>query len=77
MPIIFDSGVRSAIDVFKAIALGADMVALGRPILYALAVGGALAAEDLMNTMNKQLVTVMQLAGAKTVEDIKKTQLHS
>lgn len=77
VPIIFDSGVRSATDVFKAIALGADMVALGRPILYALAVGGALVVEDLMNTMNKQLVTVMQLAGTKTVDDIKKTRLHS
>ena len=75
VPVIFDSGVRSAADVFKAIALGADMVALGRPLLYALALGGAPAITDLMNAMNKQLKTVMQLAGTKTVADIKKTEL--
>lgn len=76
VPIIFDSGVRSAADVFKAIALGADMVALGRPILYALAVGGAPAVEDLMAAFRKNLKNVMQLAGAKTVADIQGTQLR-
>lgn len=76
IPIIFDSGVRSATSVFKALALGADMVALGRPILYALAVGGAPAVADLMRAMNKQLKNVMQLAGTKTIADIKGTQLY-
>lgn len=76
VPLIFDSGVRSANDVFKAIALGADMVALGRPILYALAVGGAPAVADLMKALNNLLKEVMQLAGTKTIRDIKGTALH-
>lgn len=76
VPVIFDSGVRSAADVFKAIALGADMVAMGRPILYALAVGGAPAVQDLMTAFQKDLRNVMQLAGTKTVADIRGTQLR-
>lgn len=41
VPIIMDSGIRRDTDVFKALALGADAVALGRPILYSLALGGS------------------------------------
>lgn len=41
VPIIFDSGVRRGSDVFKALASGADIVALGRPVIYGLALGGA------------------------------------
>jgi isopentenyl diphosphate isomerase/L-lactate dehydrogenase-like FMN-dependent dehydrogenase len=42
VPIIFDSGIRRGQDVFRALALGADVVACGRPILYGLALGGHL-----------------------------------
>lgn len=41
VPVLFDSGVRSGSDVVKAIALGADMVGVGRPYSYGLALGGA------------------------------------
>ena len=40
IPIMFDGGVRSGADVFKAIALGADIVLVGRPILYGLSNNG-------------------------------------
>lgn len=40
MPIIVDGGFRSGTDVLKALALGADFVCLGRPIIYGLAAGG-------------------------------------
>ena len=40
-PIVFDSGVRRGQHVFKAIACGADLVAIGRPVIYGLALGGA------------------------------------
>ena len=76
VPLIFDSGVRSGEDVFKAIASGADMVAIGRPLLYALALGGAQGVEDLMNALNDQFKTVMQLGGCKTVNDIKDVKLR-
>lgn len=41
VPVLMDGGVRRGTDVFKALALGADGVLLGRPVLYGLAVGGA------------------------------------
>ena len=41
MPILFDGGVRKGTDVLKALALGADFVLLGRPILWGLATNGA------------------------------------
>ncbi|PZQ62722.1 MAG: lactate 2-monooxygenase [Sphingomonas taxi] len=41
VPVLFDSGVRSGTDVVKAVALGADMVGVGRPYSYGLALGGA------------------------------------
>ena len=41
-PLLLDGGIRSGLDVFKAIALGANAVMIGRPQLYALAVAGAL-----------------------------------
>ncbi|KQN92896.1 lactate 2-monooxygenase [Sphingomonas sp. Leaf231] len=40
IPVLFDSGVRSGTDMVKAIALGADLVGLGRPYCYGLALGG-------------------------------------
>lgn len=75
VPIIFDSSARKGSDVFKAIASGADLVAIGRPFIYALALGGALAVEDAIEEINHELTIVMQLAGTQTVEDIKKTKL--
>lgn len=75
VPVIFDSGVRRAQHVFKAIALGADVVAIGRPALYGLACGGWQGVKAVFDYFNKELKMVMQLAGTKTVADIKKTKL--
>lgn len=75
VPIIFDSGVRRGLDVFKALASGADVVALGRPVLYGLALGGWQGVESVLRHINAELRTVMQLAGAANVEDIRSTRL--
>ncbi|MGT2932588.1 lactate oxidase [Streptococcus catagoni] len=75
VPVIFDSGVRRGSHVFKALANGADMVALGRPILYGLALGGSQGARSVVEHLNKELKIVMQLAGTQTIEDIKKANL--
>ena len=40
VPVIFDGGVRRGSDVLKAMALGADLVLIGRPILWGLSCGG-------------------------------------
>lgn len=75
VPIIFDSGIRRGLDVFKALAAGADVVALGRPVLYGLALGGWQGVESVLNHINGELRAVMQLAGAATISDIQHTEL--
>ena len=71
VPIVFDSGVRRGSHVFKALALGADMVGIGRPYLYGLALGGAQGVEAVIDQLDKELKIDMQLTGCKTIEDVK------
>ncbi|KRM92131.1 lactate oxidase [Liquorilactobacillus cacaonum] len=75
VPVIFDSGVRRGSHVFKALASGADLVALARPIIYGLALGGAQGVASVINHLNDELKIDMQLAGTKTIEDVKKAKV--
>lgn len=75
VPIIFDSGVRRGSDVFKALASGADLVALGRPAIYGLALGDAQGVQSVFEHLGDELKIIMQLAGTKTIADVKKTNL--
>lgn len=77
VPIIFDSGIRRGQDVFKAIASGADVVAIGRPVIYGLALGGWRGVFDVFEWLEQDLKRVMWLAGAQTVNEIKNIQLRS
>ena len=76
VPIIFDSGIRRGQHVFKAIASGADIVAIGRPVIYGLALGGWRGVESVFEYLQADLQRVMWLAGAQTVEDIKNIELR-
>lgn len=76
VPVIFDSGVRRGQHVFKAIAEGADLVAIGRPAIYGLALGGSQGVKSVFDYFKKELEMVMYLAGTKNIEDIKKTTLR-
>lgn len=75
VPVIFDSGVRRGSHVFKALALGADLVAVGRPYLYGLALGGAKGVESVIDQLNNELKINMQLTGCKTIADVKHAKL--
>lgn len=75
VPIIFDSGVRRGSHVFKALANGADIVAIGRPALYGLALGGADGVYSVFQHLNEELETVMILAGTENVEAVKNNHL--
>lgn len=75
VPIVFDSGVRRGEHIFKAIASGADVVAVGRPILYGLANGGWKGVKSVLEYFEKDLKIVMQLAGTQTIEDVKNAEL--
>lgn len=76
VPIVFDSGIRRGEHIFKAIASGADIVALGRPVLYGLALGGWKGVRSVLEYFEKDLTRVMQLAGTQTIDHIKRTKLY-
>ncbi len=61
--VFLDSGVRSGLDVLKAVALGANGVMLGRPALWGLALGGAAGAGSILALLTEELRQAMTLAG--------------
>jgi len=69
-PIVLDSGIRSGSDVFKALALGADAVLLGRPYAYGLAVGGQRGVEEVILNMLNDFELTAQLAGCRNIQEI-------
>ncbi|KRK93428.1 lactate oxidase [Latilactobacillus curvatus JCM 1096 = DSM 20019] len=75
VPIVFDSGIRRGEHVFKALASGADLVAIGRPIIYGLNLGGAQGVQSVFEHLNHELSITMQLAGTKTIDEVKETTL--
>jgi lactate 2-monooxygenase len=75
IPVLFDSGVRSGADVFKALALGARAVLVGRPWVYGLALAGADGARAVMEHLMAELDLTMGLAGVSTPEQITKDAL--
>ncbi|MBS0658422.1 MAG: lactate 2-monooxygenase [Verrucomicrobia bacterium] len=70
VPILFDSGIRTGADIFKALALGARAVLLGRPVAYALAVAGQAGVETLLKNYAADFELTMGLAGCRTTAEI-------
>jgi isopentenyl diphosphate isomerase/L-lactate dehydrogenase-like FMN-dependent dehydrogenase len=75
VPIVFDSGVRRGTDIFRALALGANVVAAGRPMLYGLALGGHLGAQSVLEYLRDDLTIVMQNCGTPNVKSITRAYL--
>ncbi|MEV6301953.1 alpha-hydroxy acid oxidase [Actinoplanes sp. NPDC051861] len=65
--VLLDSGIRSGLDVLRALALGASGVLLGRPALWGLAAGGAPGVERVLGLLRTELSEAMLLAGAADV----------
>lgn len=65
--ILLDSGIRSGADVFKALALGADAVCIGRPHIYGLALAGSAGARDVVADIVAELDLTLGLAGQTDV----------
>jgi isopentenyl diphosphate isomerase/L-lactate dehydrogenase-like FMN-dependent dehydrogenase len=76
-PLLLDSGIRSGDDVFKAIALGADAVLIGRLQVYALSVAGPLGVAHMIKLLREELALCMAMAGCASIADIRATQLVS
>ena len=69
-PLIVDGGIRRGSDVFKAIALGASAVCIGRPYIHGLAVAGALGVAHVIKILKEEFEITMALAGTATLNEI-------
>ncbi len=70
IPILLDSGVRGGADVFKAVALGASAVLLGRPYVYGLAIAGEAGVREVLRNIRAEFDLTMGLAGVRSVAEI-------
>ncbi|MGB0508075.1 MAG: alpha-hydroxy acid oxidase [Pikeienuella sp.] len=76
-PVLFDSGVRNGEDVVSALAMGANFVMLGRPLLFAMAAGGRQALGNVLDTITSEVSTTMAQIGVSKVEEIDRNCLTS
>lgn len=74
--VLMDGGVRRGVDVFKAIALGANAVMVGRPVIHGLAVSGAAGASHVLRLLQDEFEIAMMLAGCRTCADITPEKVH-
>ena len=75
--VLVDGGVRSGADIFKALALGARGVLIGRPWVWALAGAGESGLRDLLGTLQRELKLTMTMAGVTRIADIGANHLDS
>lgn len=75
IPVLLDSGVRSGADVFKALALGASAVLLGRPYVYGLAIAGEAGVREVLRNVMAEFDLTMGLAGCRGVSDIDRSMV--
>src|SRR5215210_2197074 len=75
MPVLFDSGIRTGRDVFKALALGADAVLIGRPYLYGLALDGQRGTRTVMRRLVDELAEEVRKAGHRTHRTLSRSSL--
>ena len=70
VPVLLDSGVRGGADTFKALALGAAAVLIGRPYCYGLAIAGELGVREVIQNFVADFDLTMGLAGCTSVAEI-------
>jgi lactate 2-monooxygenase len=70
VPVLLDSGVRSGADVFRALALGATAVGLGRPYVWGLAAGGEAGVREVIRNLRADFDLTLGLAGVASVRDL-------
>ena len=70
VPLVLDGGVRGGADVVKALALGADLVAVGRPYAYGLALAGQSGVRDVLANLVAELDLTLGLCGVGSLADL-------
>jgi 4-hydroxymandelate oxidase len=71
MPVFIDGGFRRGTDIFKALALGARAICIGRPYLWGLGAFGQAGVEAVIDMLQRELTLVMQQCGTRSIEEIK------
>lgn len=74
--VLVDGGIRSGLDVFRALALGADAALICRPFVVAVYGGGASGVKGYFDQLVAELKDVMEMCGAKTIADIERGMLY-
>ncbi|CAN8270167.1 unnamed protein product [Cochlearia groenlandica] len=77
IPVLLDGGVRRGTDVFKAIALGAQAVLIGRPIVYGLAAKGEEGVKKVIEMLKNEFEITMALSGCPTIGDITRNHVKT
>ena len=70
VPVFVDGGIRRGTDVFKALALGATAVGIGRPQGWGVAAFGQPGVEAVIDILNRELAAIMRQAGTPTIASI-------
>ncbi len=75
IPVLVDGGFRRGTDIFKALALGATAICIGRPYLWGLAAFGQPGVETVLEILRRELQTMMRQAGTTSIEKITRSQV--
>ncbi len=75
LTILVDGGIRTGMDVFKALALGADAVLIGRPFVNMVYGGGAEGVKVYVDKLKSELADTMAMCGAHSLSEIKRSML--
>ena len=76
LPVLFDSGIRSGADIIKALALGADAVAIGRPYAYGLALGGVDGIVHVLRSLLAEADVTMAVDGYLSLKELTRDALR-
>ncbi|XP_048595480.1 peroxisomal (S)-2-hydroxyacid oxidase GLO4 isoform X2 [Brassica napus] len=77
VPVLLDGGVRRGTDVFKALALGAKAVLIGRPVVYGLAAKGEDGVRKVIEMLKNELELTMALSGCPTIDNITRNHVRT